>query len=349
MLKAKLVGLIYKTTLLSYLLWPASVLYSLIAGFSRNNYFNNTNKQFRPQTKVISIGNIVSGGSGKTPFTIYLAELLKKNDFKVAISHRGYKGKLEDSITQISDRNKSKLLPCDPSEIGDEPLLYLDQLQGIPVIVGKNRKQAIKSLETKYGDLDFILLDDSFQHHKVKHDHDFVLFKELSGEVNSFVLPAGPLRESPKALKFADTIVVVGQGKSWQQIISKHHKKPVIKGQFMVKGIFDRHDNRVSLESIRQKRIALISAIGRPESFHNTVNKLGISVIKHYIMPDHYSYSQPIEKIIGDDYDDIDLLLTTEKDWPKIKQYSEKVDICRLKIRFYTPDEELLLEIIKSI
>ena len=99
----------------------------------------------------------------------------------------------------ISDENQVLDLA---KEAGDEAFLLASKLPGIPVIAGRNRKKAIQILEEKYPELEYIILDDSFQHLKVEHDLDFVVFNAIGGMGNGFVLPAGILRESISALKF---------------------------------------------------------------------------------------------------------------------------------------------------
>ena len=150
----------------------------------------------------------MSGGTGKTPFTIFLAKYLQQKGFKIAVSHRGYKGDFENTNILISDAHK---VFEEAKNAGDESYLLALKLNGIPVIVGSNRQISIRILEKRYPELDYIILDDSFQKHSIKKDFEFVIFKSTIGIGNGFVLPAGFLRESLKALKFADYFVINGR------------------------------------------------------------------------------------------------------------------------------------------
>lgn len=347
--QSKVSGFIYRRSLLNYLLWPLSLVYSRLACFKRRHYLKHPHKVLKAKAKVISVGNIVSGGSGKTPFTIYLAQALQSAGCRVAISHRGYKGKLENSITHVTGRTGPLSSSFRPQDIGDEPMLYAESLKGVPLVVGKNRKEALISLEEKYADLDYILLDDSFQHPKVYHDHDFVLFKESPKKPNSFTLPAGPLRESVKALKYADTVVIIGRGEYWQRLAAEHYKKDIVRGELLVEAIYDQNDKSTPVKELKDKKIALLSAIARPGFFEETVRDLGLIFAQHFAFPDHYEYDESLNSLINKNTERIETLLTTEKDWVKIKGLIKNIPVYRLKVGFTPENEDKLLSIIKQI
>ena len=138
---------LYKRSIISIILYPISLLYASLQIFFRNLYYKKILKSFKSRIKIISIGNIVSGGSGKTPFTIFLAKYLTEKGKKVAISHRGYKGDYEHSVTLISDFQD--VFPY-AKHSGDESFLIALKSPKIPVISGSNRKLAIKILEKTY-------------------------------------------------------------------------------------------------------------------------------------------------------------------------------------------------------
>jgi len=270
----------------------------------------------------------VSGGSGKTPFTIFLVNHLKDKEFKVAVSHRGYKGKFEYGNKLISNRND---IIDSASDAGDEAFLLASKLKGIPVIVGKNRGLSIKILEQKFPDLDYIILDDSFQHLKVFHNLDFVVFNEIGGIGNGFVLPAGILREPLSALKFADYIVFNGKGEIPGQLLK--YNKPILRGEYTVKRFFDKDGNNIKISG----RMSLLSAIGLPRSFENTVEKAGFSFEKHYSFPDHYDYKdkailQKIETELRKEK--IDHLLITEKDFTKLQFIEHDLPLAIVEVEF---------------
>jgi len=323
---------LYKRSLLSYLLWPVSLKYALLQKCRRGFYKLFSSLVYKSKFKIMSVGNIVSGGSGKTPFTIFLTKYLTEKGFKVAVSHRGYKGKFEKKNVMISDRNEIFEFA---EEAGDEAYLLASKLKGIPVIVGKNRKASIEILGKKFSDLDYIILDDSFQHLKVFHDLDFVVFNEIGGIGNGFVLPAGILRESISALKFADYIVFNGEGEVPEKLLKS--EKPVLKGNYKIKRFYDINENEISLETLKKSKITLLSAIGLPSSFENTIQKSGLKFEKHFRFPDHYDFKdktilQNIEKEL--EKDKIGFLLTTEKDFAKLKFVENNLPLVIMEVEF---------------
>ncbi len=315
---------LYKRSLFSYLLWPISFKYSLIMKLRR--LF--TKQGYKSKCKIISVGNIVSGGSGKTPFTIFLTNHLKEKGFKVAVSHRGYKGKFEHENKLISDRND---VLDSARDAGDEAFLLASKLKGIPVIVGKNRRLSIKILEKKSPNLDYIILDDSFQHLKVQHDLDFVIFNEIGGIGNGFVLPAGILREPLSALKYADYIVFNGEGEIPGQLLK--YNKPILRGGYIVKRFYDKDGNDIKIFG----RKSLLSAIGLPRSFEKTIKEAGLSFEKHYRFPDHYDFKDKaiLQKIETElKKEKIDHLLITEKDFAKLRFIEHNLPLVVVEVEF---------------
>ncbi|MBC8384632.1 MAG: tetraacyldisaccharide 4'-kinase, partial [Candidatus Cloacimonetes bacterium] len=155
-------------------------------------------------------------------------------------------------------------------------------------------------------------------HLKVKHDLDFVVFNETGGIGNGFVLPAGILRESLSALKYADQIVVLGENDIPEEI--QKYDKPVLKGFYRIKRFYDPDGKDVPLRILQNSRITLLSGIGQPKSFENTIRKSGLSFEKHFRFSDHFDYNN--EQILNDlkmEMENFDHLLTTEKDFAKLK------------------------------
>lgn len=323
---------LYKKSLLSCLLWPLSVVYSCVLIIRRKLHSG----AYRSRCKIISVGNIVSGGSGKTPVTIYLAKHLQQQGKMVAVSHRGYKGNFETENKLISDEN---MIYNFAKDAGDETFLLASKLLGIPIIAGRNRKKSIQILEKKYPDLEYIILDDSFQHLKVQHDLDFVIFNSIGGYGNGFVLPAGILREPLSAIKYADYIVWNGNGEIPARFLN--YNKPVLQGNYRIKRITGIDGNVIKPKG----KCALLSGIGLPKSFENTVHQADINFNKHFRFPDHYDFkNQEILKQIAADVklEKIDYLLTTEKDFAKLQFIEHDLPLAIVEVEFVLENADQL-------
>lgn len=277
------------------------------------------------------------GGNGKTPFTILLAEALGNRGMKVAVSHRGYKGAYEHKTLLISDE---KSVLEDAQHAGDEPLLIAENLPGIPVIIGKDRSASIRYLDAVIFP-DVIILDDSFQHLKVKHDFDFVLLNANTPFGNRFIVPAGTLREPVGALKYADCVVM--NDIRDERIISStiqtiNKNKTVISTKYKIESVIDyQSGEEVSVNGM--KNVVLISGIGNPASFEGSIRDLGMSVITHYTFPDHHEYD-PVKDIqpIIDKHNDV-VIITTEKDFVKLSKFSFEIPLYYAKLKVVVQEE----------
>ncbi len=324
--------LLYRKTIFSYLLYPVSLIYGMIVAGKRKRFRQEKDllktKLLIGNTKLISVGNILVGGSGKTPFTIFLAKTLLDSGYKVAVSHRGYKGRFEESCHLISDY--SEVYP-EASDAGDEPLLLAENLKGIPVIAGKNRFEAVHVLTKHFPELDYIILDDSFQHHKVVKDFNFIMFNDNLHSPNKFLLPAGPYREDMTALKDADVLVYMGT----KDIELTRFRLPIMRGSYTFNS-FRTLDNRsIDIQALLGKKIALLSAIGQPDSFEKTIKSQGIDFCRHFTYPDHYDYGEGTIQYVKQT-DSFDYIITTEKDAVKLRYIKTKLPFIVASVSFST-------------
>ena len=336
---------LYRKNLFNYLLYPLSLIFSLILISRRKLYTTGLISSYTITLKTISVGNIVAGGSGKTPFTIYLAKLLAERGYKVAVSHRGYKGKFEQTNRLISDREQIK---DDARDAGDEAQLLAQKLPGIPVIAGKDRERSLKILQQEFPDLDLVILDDSFQHLRVNKDFHFLLFNSQTKLGNGFVLPAGILREPLRAIRFADCLIYNGS----DEIPRKLYKscKRIIRVNYRISGITSPKGEGFSPASLKNNRLALVSGIGQPGSFEETITAAGIRFEKHFNFPDHYDYKDHkiIEDLSREVKDKYDYLLTTEKDYTKLANFRDKLPLLIIRIEVHVPEQEEILILLRE-
>ncbi|MDY6915483.1 MAG: tetraacyldisaccharide 4'-kinase [Candidatus Cloacimonadota bacterium] len=324
---------LYRRSLISYLLWPFSQIYGGLLKLRRKFY--SKHKTYRAPCQIISVGNIVSGGSGKTPTSIWLAQKIAKKGKQVAVSHRGYKGEFEKTEKLISTCDK--VLDC-AAKAGDEAFLLANKLPGIPVVVGRNRTAAIKLLLENYPDLDCIILDDSFQHLAVAHDLDFLVFNSIGNIGNGFVLPAGILREFLSTAKLADYFVINGE----KEIAALNNfSVPQLQAKYKVERITDTEGKTVNISYIKNKKIALLSAIGLPASFEQTVEKAGLEFSYHLSLPDHFNYANNLTVFTGK-IKDFDYILTTEKDYAKLQFIQHDLPLLVVETKFDIKGEVVL-------
>jgi len=246
-----------------------------------------------PPVPLISVGNITVGGSGKTPFVIWLCKQLQQREYKPVILCRGDGGKLNQP--RVVNKNDAA------HEVGDEALL-LARSCATPVIAGRNRVAA-SIMAGALGDI--IILDDGFQYQQLKRACDIVLIPS-QGTGNGCLLPAGPLREPASALSRADLIVRTGDGSATPVTQAKEWRWGTqSSGLQQIQGI----DTPVP-----EKAVA-VCGIARPQRFLNSLEQQGITVANQMVFPDHYCYrSNDIEQITGEDLP----VVTTEKDAVKL-------------------------------
>ena len=280
-------------------------------------------KTKRLACKVVSIGNITVGGSGKTPMAIYLAKKLKEKDRKVVILSRGYKGKVKD-IGVVSDGDNVLL---GPEDAGDEPYLMAAKLKNIPVIVCKDRYRAGLYAIEKFNP-DIIILDDGFQHIRLARDIDILLIDSRRGFGKGRLFPMGILREPLSGLRRAALFMSKGLNPIVPSLLKREMKGsncPVTffnyKPQAMINLITG---ERLNVDFLKGKRIIALSGIADPGSFKDTLEGLGAVMVKEISYPDHYCYTSDDLNYVIDEAKGTNIVVVTEKDGVKLKRLSIK-------------------------
>jgi len=314
---------IFENKFYQLLLFPFSIIYGIIIWIRNKLYDKSIFRSLKiADCKLISVGNISVGGTGKTPVIKFLAIYLNRRGFKVAILSRGYRRSSQGTVI-VSD---GKEILAAVEDAGDEPYLLAQQLKNIPVVVEADRYKGALTIQEKFYP-DIILLDDAFQHRRLQRDLDIVLVDASVGLDRKLLLPAGFLREPLNSLKRADLIWLtrVDQAKNLKKIIDKvqrYSSSPVIASEHRATEVLQVNtDNRYELSFLNQKRILLFSGIANPGAFEKTVIALGGKVVHHQVFPDHYQYSQSdIAQIIArGNKVNARSILTTEKDFVRIE------------------------------
>jgi len=288
----------YSKSLVSLLLLPLSAVFLLISFIRKTLYQFNFLKSFKLKIPVIVVGNITSGGTGKTPLIIYLANELKKNGYRPGIISRGYGSKTE-GVMEVSQKS-------DVAEAGDEPML-IQKHTHLPVFVSKDRVLAAKALVKKYAKTDVILSDDGIQHYRLRRDLEVLVIDGTRKFGNGYLLPAGPLREFRSKLKTVDAIVC-------------NHKK-VIDGSYLMKYtghllINLKTNKKIHLNNLSLKNIHAIAGIGNPDRFFDYLKTYNI-LFSSSVFQDHYKFSKKDFRDMNDKN-----IIMTEKDAVKCQKFS---------------------------
>jgi tetraacyldisaccharide 4'-kinase len=350
-------------SILSLFFYIFSVFYWLGYRLRILIYQSGVVKPKKLNSKVISIGNITLGGTGKTPLVIYLVQKLKERKLKVAILTRGYKRKKKE-LTELVGENKNRI-PW--TEVGDEPYLLASRLCDVPVVVFQDRGISGVCAEKKY-QAEVLVLDDGFQHWKLSRDLDIVVIDATVPFGNLKLFPAGILREPLSCLKRADIFVLnkANQIPNKQSIIrilrTYNQDAPIIESVYKVSSIekmFDPSsvDDRSSFwaeeKKMQGRKVLAFSGIGNPFSFEKSLKLLKVEVLKHHKFPDHFFYQK--KDILNLEKDAFklgaDFMITTEKDSVRIPMMSElEIPIYILKIDLViTNGQEIFLEKIEGL
>ena len=301
--------------LLHIILWSFSKLYHGVIGW------NSMRRKRGLACPVISVGNIVLGGTGKTPAVEMLARMLTTMGCRVVILSRGYGRKAGKDTIDIGVVSDGKRILLGSEEGGDEPQLLAGNLPGVAVLVGKNRlltgNHAIKNLGA-----DVLILDDGFQYLTLKRELDVVVIDSSCPFGNGYLCPRGTLREPKSSLKRAHLLLLTHvdeavELESLKEELRQFTNAPVVESvhspvslQNIVSGKF------FGVESLRGRNIFALSSIGNHRSFERTLAGLGANVMDTFRFSDHHRYtSREIERILNLAHDTgVKTIVTTQKD-----------------------------------
>ena len=301
------------------LLFPFSLLYGLIIRLRNFLFDRQILESYKAEAFVISLGNLTTGGTGKTPMAEYLFRYAQENKIQAAYLSRGYgrRSKGFRLVDPATDTAKT---------VGDEALQIADKFPDVPVAVCEKRADGINSLQKDYSP-QWIILDDAFQHRQVARDLDWVLIDANRPPQKDFLLPAGNLREPLSGLKRADAIVVnkINDPAEIPAIRVGLEKwgKPLLffKPEFDVVCSFCKKELRLTPANLAGRQIILFSGIANHHYFEQQIRNLGAHVIRHFAFRDHYRYQQrDIDEMVRFAKKHTPcLLLTTEKDFYRLK------------------------------
>jgi tetraacyldisaccharide 4'-kinase len=277
----------------AWLLLPFALLFFALARLRRLAYRRGWLKSGKLPVPVVVVGNIVAGGAGKTPLTLWLAERLRAAGRRPGIVSRGY-GRVTHDIRKVGAGDTAH-------EVGDEPLL-LARRCGCPVVVGADRLAAGRALLAAHPECDLLLCDDGLQHYRLQRDVEIAVI-DRRGLMNGWPLPAGPLREPASRLREVDALVLHDAvAPPWPGVPRFTMR---LTGQR-----FHRLDDPsvvCGAEQLAGLKLHAVAGIGEPQRFFDHLARLGLAFEAHPF-PDHHPYRAADLEFSGD------AIVMTEKD-----------------------------------
>jgi tetraacyldisaccharide 4'-kinase len=302
-------------------------------------------KSYDVPVAVICVGNLKAGGTGKTPVTQYLLNMFAEK-YKTAVLSRGYGRSTKGFIYADSDSTAN--------EIGDEPLqLYSHATGRYSVVVCEDRVEGVKQLLLRIPDLQLVILDDGYQHRRIKRDVNLLLTEYKDPFFADWVLPAGRLRECRNGASRADAIIVtktpVGSKPLAPDFFQKYTKsKTTISYSAIAYGIFRNQEEELSVQ--QQEKIILVTGIANAKPLLEYLYDKSIDIEQHVSFKDHYTYTEAdIHAIEELSKSNSGLkIITTEKDWVKIVPLLKKLKTSAIwgylpiELNLYSEEQKLL-------
>jgi tetraacyldisaccharide 4'-kinase len=300
----------------------------------------------RPALKVISVGNLTVGGTGKTPVVLWLAQALQSRGHRVGILTRGYGGK-NKGVTVVGTAGQALAIPA---EVGDEPVMLARAFAGV-IISGRDRSTAAGLAHGRF-DLDVVILDDGFQHRQLDRDVDLLLVNGRRGTGNDWLLPAGPLREPPAAVRRADAVIVTKGGVQERDGWSATDQLgPVFQGDLKPTALISSAQGRwheLPVGLLCGKRVMALTGIADPIPFYHFLREWEAEIAEVMEFPDHHAYTQADWQAISLASQKIDLIVTTEKDLVKLERFPFAAGkLVALRVRMEIEHEDQLLDLVE--
>lgn len=325
--------------LLYIILVIVSKIYSVIIRLRNFFYDKHIIAIHHAKANIISVGNITAGGTGKTPLVVWLCneiarkEKNKANEYNLAILTRGYK----------TVQNNT-----------DEPAVLEENCPKCNVIINPNRVIGGAQAIGKYS-ANVLVMDDGFQHRRLSRDLDIITLDATCPFGYGRIIPAGLLREPVNSLKRADAIVITRSDQvSKAQLTEIENKIRNIKPNILIASSIHQPaciktiDNRqIGLEQLKRKKVFAFCGIGNPDSFINSLKKLGYEITGSKIFDDHYHYTENSLAELKKQSQNLgaEIILTTQKDWTKIRLLESAKDLplayMAIEIRFLAGEDEL--------
>tara|TARA_B100000161_G_scaffold115648_1_gene81908 strand:- start:4940 stop:5944 length:1005 start_codon:yes stop_codon:yes gene_type:complete len=325
-------------SVIRFLVFPLSIIFKFVTDLRNKLYDCNFLKSEKISVPVISVGNLSTGGTGKTPMVDFIINNLKK-DYDITVLSRGYKRKLKGFIEIKNSDN--------PIQVGDEPFLLKSNHVEVPIFVCEDRVEGANKIISE-SDTNLILMDDAFQHRKISRNLDIVLTDYNNLFYKDYLLPYGYLRESRKNINRADIIIVTKCPLDFNKADANKIKNQI--NPKKTQSLFFSQINyseilygfkEVPFKSITNSKLTLVTGIANSQPLKEYLRKNNV-IFNHFEYPDHYNYSmKDVNKILATTKNN--LILTTKKDYYKLSQF--KIDnllYIDIEVKFFDGKQRFL-------
>ena len=338
----------------SIILPPLSAIYSVVTRARISGYKRGWFSVSKLSAPVISVGNLTTGGTGKTPLVEWVCKVVARETGKrVCVLTRGYGRANPQSQVAVSDGNK---LLASEREAGDEPYLLAQNLNGIAAVVSNPDRLAAGQWAIKNLGSEVFMLDDGFQHLRLARDLDIVTIDATNPWGGGTLLPYGRLREPRASLSRADCIVVTRTEQVQDRVSLTESVQrlagavPVFTSRMMTSGIRIINGENVNNESLLTQPIAAFCGVGNPESFFNKLRQEGYTTVFTRAFADHHDYSQAdLNQLIKEAKDHgASGLITTAKDALKLAALELDLSCYVLEIKISIDDDARLMKMIQA-
>ena len=338
-------------------LTPFGHLYGVAMRARRALYSSGRFRVHELGVPVISVGNLTTGGTGKTPLVEWIARELARTGERVCILTRGYGRAKPGARVVVSD---GKEILSNAAEAGDEPLLLAETLKGMAAVISDADRVAAASWAIDNLHSKVFLLDDGFQHLRVARDLNILTIDASNPWGNRKLLPAGSLRESPAELARADCIVITRADDAHaleelrSEIAALNHEAPIFLSRMRISAIREVRgklgQSSILEKEIKRTRLAAFCGLGNPESFFSLLRRAGYQPAYTQTFRDHHTYTQS-------DLDQItrrsvargaQILLTTAKDEVKLRPLTSRLPCYVVEIEIEIENEETLKALIAA-
>ena len=323
---------------------PLSFVYAIGAQFRNSMFALGCAKSVRLPKPVVSVGNLTVGGTGKTPSCLWLAQALENRGIRSGILSRGYGRRRSDGAIVIE--------PTDPSGVaesaasyGDEPLMMAALYKQTVAVAADRAKAALELLKKK--EVDVFILDDGFQHRRVKRDIDILL---LGADASGWVLPAGPFREPRRNYRRADLLLITGASDKWGTVLRDSRGEKTFAASLSPVSLLSFSTNgskEFPLTLLYRSKIVTVTGIADPRPFYRLIYDWEGEIVETLEFPDHHTYTARDWQEINRVSRRVDLIITTEKDIVKLAHFPFAKDkLLALRVAMAVENGDALIDAI---